>query len=88
MMDITTLVSHMHGAHTYEGMVFGERGTDYNPLMFIRIKAYSDAPYNKAGNQDPEYDAIVDAAEATTDYKEMQRLVRKADMSLNKRFGS
>ena len=28
MMDLTTLISHMHGAHTYEGMVFGERGTD------------------------------------------------------------
>ena len=80
MMDLTTLISHMHGAHTYEGMVFGERGTDYNPLLFVRIKAYSDAPYNKTGNRDPEYDAIVDAAEATTDYKEMQRLVRKADM--------
>ena len=33
-----------------------------------------------SGAQDPEYDAIVEAAESAATYEEMQRLVREADM--------
>ena len=36
--------------------------------------------WNMPGSQDPEYDAIVEAAEGATTYEEMQRLVREADM--------
>ena len=79
LTDVPTLSSHWN-AHTYEGMALGERGTDYNALVYIRIMAYSNENWNMSGVQDPEYDAIVEAAESASTYEEMQRLVRKADM--------
>ena len=36
--------------------------------------------WNTSGVQDPEYDAMVEAAENASTYEEMQRLVREADM--------
>ena len=67
-------------AHTYEGMTVGDRGTEYNPLVYIRSKAYSDAEWNAPGVQDPVYDAIVEAAENAGSREEMMELVKKADM--------
>ena len=66
-------------AHTYEGMTRGSRGTDYNPLFYIRYMAHSDGQGNVQGAQDPVYDAMVEAAENASTYEEMQRLVREAD---------
>ena len=79
MIDVATLVSHIN-AHSYEGMIFGERGTVQEGLFYIRIMAYSNENWNFSGAQDPEFDAIVEAAESATTFEEMQRLVRKADM--------
>ncbi len=71
--------SHVN-AHTYEGMVWGNRGTNYNPLFFVRIMGYSNEKWNFPGLQDPEYDAILEAAENASTYEEMQRLVKEANM--------
>ena len=78
LTDVPTLSSHWNN-HTYEGMALGERGTDCCPLVYIRIQAYSNANWNMSGAQDPEYDAIVEAAESAATREEMQRLVREAD---------
>jgi peptide/nickel transport system substrate-binding protein len=65
---------------TYEGMTWGQRGTNYNPLAYLTYMAYSGQDWNMHGGADPEYDAIVDAANAATDRDEMMGLVREADL--------
>ena len=72
MIDVPTLVSHIN-AHSYKGMIFGERGTVQEGLYYIRIQAYSNENWNFSGAQDPEFDAIVEAAESATTFEEMQR---------------
>ena len=79
VVDRGTMASHWN-AHTYEGMTMGERGTDCCPLLMVRIHGYSNEMWNMSGAQDPEYDAIVEAAENAATYEEMQRLVREAEM--------
>ena len=79
MTDTPTVSAHVNN-HTYEGMIGSDMGTDYNALVFVRIMAYSNEAWNWPGIQDPEYDAIVEAAENAGTYEEMQRLVKKADM--------
>ncbi len=79
LIDTPTVSAHVN-AHTYEGMIGSDMGTDYNALLFIRIMAYSNEAWNWPGVQDPEYDAIVEVAESAATYEEMQRLVKKADM--------
>lgn len=66
-------------AHEYEGMTWGNRGTNYNPLFFIRIMAASDEEWNTAGSQDPTYDAMVEAAETAGSREEMMERVAEAD---------
>ena len=77
--DVAT-ISSLINAHSYEGMIIGMRATDNNPLLFARIQAYSNEMWNASGAQDPEYDAIVEAAESASTYEEMQRLVKEAYM--------
>ena len=79
VVDQETMMSHWNN-HTYEGMAMGELGTDCCPLTFIKIHGYSNEMWNTSGVQDPEYDAMVEAAENASTYEEMQRLVREADM--------
>ena len=66
-------------AHAYEGMTYASRGVNYNPLFWIRIKAYSDGVANTPGNQDPVFDAMVEAAENAGSREEMMELVKKAN---------
>ena len=66
-------------AHTYEGMTRGFSGINYNPLLIIRVAAYSDEMWNGQGSQDPVYDAMVEAAENAGSTEEMMELVKKAD---------
>ena len=73
------VVSEKTKAHTYEGMSFGNRGTDYSPLFYARIQGYSDSLYNIHGGQDPVYDAMIEAAENAGSREEMMELVKESD---------
>ncbi|MGR3296181.1 MAG: ABC transporter substrate-binding protein, partial [Candidatus Bathyanammoxibius sp.] len=64
----------------YEGMIAGIRGTNYNPLVYVRTMGYSGEMWNFTGASDPEYDALVDKAEAATELEELMRYIREADM--------
>ena len=66
-------------SHTYEGMTWGNMGTNYNPLFYARIMAYSNEEWNMPGVQDPVYDAMVEAAETAGSREEMMELVAEAD---------
>ena len=79
LTDLPTVSASVNN-HSYEGMIGADMGTDYNALVFVRIMAYSNEAWNWPKIQDPEYDAIVEAAEGASTYEEMQRLVREADM--------
>ena len=80
LTDVAAMLAHVN-AHTYEGMVWTDRGSEPSAaLMFIRVKAYSNELWNYSGLQDPEYDAIVEAAENASSYEEMVRYVKEADM--------
>ena len=65
--------------HTYEGITTGLRGGDW-AFTFLRILGHSTSVWNMHGGQDPEYDAMVEAAEAATTLEELMRLSREADM--------
>jgi ABC-type oligopeptide transport system substrate-binding subunit len=71
-------------AHAYEGMTYASRGVNYNPLFWIRIKAYSDGVANSPGNQDPVYDAMIEAAENAGSREEMMELVKESDNYFNR----
>ena len=67
----------------YEGMSGRELGVfTGNPLGSLRVIAYTDATWNAPGIDDPKMNALLDAAAATTDLAEHQRLVKEADLYL------
>lgn len=67
-------------ARTYDGMSWGHRGTNYNPLAYITYMGYTGQLWNLHGASDPEYDALVDSAKAATNREDMMDYVRQADM--------
>ena len=70
-------------SRAYEGMSGRELGTfTGNPLGSLRVVAYTDATWNAPGIDDPKMNALLDAAAATTDLAEHQRLVKEADLYL------
>ena len=67
----------------YEGMSGRELGVfTGNPLGSLRVISYTDATWNAPGIDDPKMNALLDAAAATTDLAEHQRLVKEADLHL------
>ncbi len=56
------------------------RGTDYDPLSYVRTMGYSGSMWNGPGASDAVFDALVDNAEAATDLEEMMRYVTEADL--------
>ncbi len=75
----SVVTAHSINAHTYEGMTWGARGIDYNPLLFARLHGHSEGVVNLQGSQDPVYDAMVEAAESAGSREEMMELVKKCD---------
>ena len=70
-------------SRAYEGMSGRELGAfTGNPLGSLRVVAYTDATWNAPGIDDPKMNALLDAAAATTDLAEHQRLVKEADLHL------
>ena len=82
ILEMTAMRANLNN-HTYEGMTYGMRGVNYNPLVFARNTGYSNEQWNSAGVQDPVYDVMVEAAEAATSLEEQMELVRKADDYFN-----
>ena len=65
----------------YEGMSGRESGFfTADPLGLLRALAYTDATWNAPGIDDPKMNAMLDAAAATIDLAEHQRLVKEADL--------
>ena len=65
-------------AHSYEGMTRASTPVNWNPLDKIKENT-SDQPWNMPGNQDPVFDAMVEAAGNAGSREEMMELVKKAD---------
>ena len=78
VIDYADFTARING-HSYEGMTSGLRGGDW-AFTFLRILGHSTSVWNMHGGQDPEYDAMVEAAEAATTHEELMRLTREADM--------
>ena len=69
---------------THECLSYGHRGTNYNPLDYAQRYTYTGGPSHFSGNSDLAYDAIADKALTATDYEEMQKYVREADLYVSK----
>ena len=70
-------------SRAYQGMSGRELGTfTGNPLGSLHVVAYTDATWNAPGIDDAKMNALLDAAAATTDLAEHQRLVKEADLHL------
>ena len=78
IVDGTTLVARRKG-NTFEGMVTALLAIDGNALGVIGLSR-SKGGWTQNNINDPDYDAMVDAAEAATTLEEQKRLVAEADM--------
>ena len=67
-------------AHSYEGMTRGWNDVNYDPLVIIRLAAYSDEKWNTSGIQDPVMNSMIEAAENAVTRQEMMDRVKEADM--------
>ncbi len=67
---------------TYEGLGPAYIGYDRNPTFLMNCYAHSEGGCNRPGANDPELDALIDAALAATSFEEQQRLVKEADASI------
>ncbi len=65
---------------TYEALGPAYIGYDRNPTFLMNCYARSDGGCNRPGANDPELDALIDAALAATTFEEQQMLVKEADM--------
>jgi peptide/nickel transport system substrate-binding protein len=65
---------------TYEGLGPAYIGYDRNPTFLMNCYAHSEGGCNRPGSNDPELDALIDAALAATSFEEQQTLVKEADM--------
>ena len=64
---------------TWEGMLGIVQGSNSDPFYTIRADA-SSTVYNYHGIENPELEALIEAAPAATSIEEQQRLVKEADM--------
>ena len=65
---------------TYEGLAPAYIGYDRNPTFLMNCYAHSEGGCNRPGTNDPELDALIEAALAAATFEEQQRLVKEADM--------
>jgi len=69
---------------TYPGMTWGLRGSNYNPLAYVKYMAYGGQMWNTADANDPAYNALVDKAYAANTRDEMMDYVKQADLYYSK----
>ena len=65
---------------TWEGLIYHTLGNNQDPLASVRNFVHSDSAEDLPGIKNPELDALLDAAQATTSEEERQRLVKEVDM--------
>ena len=87
MREIGAWVAMIHG-RTWEGMTWNEMGQSENALMYVRTHGHSTGNWNFSGVEDPEVDAMVEAAENAPTREEMTRIVKEIDMrSIEEHWG-
>ena len=65
--------------HTYEGMTWGERGTDASQPNYPRTHGFSNETWNFPGLQDPKMDALVLAHEAASTFEDFVSTAKEAN---------
>ena len=79
VIEPAVLYAHINN-HDFEGMIWAERGNDSCPLLLGILYGVSNELWNGPGAQDPEYDALIVAAENASIREEMQKLLGEADL--------
>jgi peptide/nickel transport system substrate-binding protein len=79
--ETPVLIAHVN-ARTWEGMIWGEYAANSDPLGYVRTHGHSKGNWNFSAAAYPEIDALVEEAESASTFEEMQRLVRKFDMTV------
>ncbi len=81
MLDRPALRAAQTG-RTYKHIILCNRATGYTSAIYWQ--AHSESEWNAPGLNDPEYDAMVDVANAATTVEEFKRLVKEINMYLLK----
>ena len=72
--------------HTYPHDMVGSAimGYDRSPITVLRAFIHSEGGYNYTGVRNPEFDAMIEAAEAAPNYEERQRIIKELDLELSR----
>ena len=72
--------------HTYPHDMVGSAimGYDRSPITVLRSFIHSEGGYNYTGVRNPEFDAMIEAAEAAPNYEERQRIIKELDLELSR----
>lgn len=72
--------------HTYPHDMVGSAimGYDRSPITILRAFIHSEGGYNYTGVRDPEFDAMIEAAEAASTYEERQQIIKDLDIELSR----
>ena len=72
--------------HTYPHDMIGSAimGYDRSPITILRAFIHSEGGYNYTGVRNPEFDAMIEAAEAAATYEERQRIIKELDLELSR----
>ena len=72
--------------HTYPHDMVGSAimGYDRSPITILRAFIHSEGGYNYTGVRNPEFDAMIEAAEAAATYEERQRIIKELDLELSR----
>ena len=72
--------------HTYPHDMVGSAimGYDRSPITILRAFIHSEGGYNYTGVRNPEFDAMIEAAEAAPNYEERQRIIKELDLELSR----
>ena len=65
---------------TWEGLMYHTMANNTEPVSFMNVIVHSSSHEDLPGIKNPELDALLDAAGATTSEEERQRLVKEVDM--------
>ena len=72
--------------HTYPHDMVGSAimGYDRSPITILRAFIHSEGGYNYTGVRNPEFDAMIEAAEAAATYEERQSIIKELDLELSR----
>ena len=72
--------------HSYPHDMIGSAimGYDRSPITILRAFIHSEGGYNYTGVRNPEFDAMIEAAEAAATYEERQDIIKELDLELSR----